>query len=70
MQETRVQSLGHEDPLEKEITAHSSVLAREIPWTEEKGLAGYNPWSHKTVRRDLATEQQQQKIRNLYQTQS
>ena len=36
-QETQVQSLGWEDPLEKEIATHSSVLARNIPWTEEPG---------------------------------
>ena len=35
MQETQVQSLGSEDPLEKEMTAHSSILARKIPWMEE-----------------------------------
>ena len=34
-QETQVQSLGREDPLEKEMTAHSSILAWEIPWTGE-----------------------------------
>ena len=33
MQETRVQSLGREDPLEKEVTTHSSLLAWEITWT-------------------------------------
>ena len=33
-----VQSLGREDPLEKEITTHSSNLAWEIPWTEEVGM--------------------------------
>ena len=39
MQETWVQSLGWEDPLEKEMETHSSVLARRIPWTEEpRGL--------------------------------
>ena len=37
MQETRVQSLGQEDPLEKGMATHSSVLAWEIPWTEEPG---------------------------------
>ena len=37
MQETRVQSLGQEDPLEKRMATHSSVLAWEIPWTEEPG---------------------------------
>ena len=37
MQETRVQSLGREDPLEKEMATHSSTLAWKIPWTEEPG---------------------------------
>ena len=37
MQETRVRSLGWEDPLEKEMATHSSILAWTIPWTEEPG---------------------------------
>ena len=37
MQETWVRSLGWEDPLEKEMTTHSSTLALKIPWTEEPG---------------------------------
>ena len=37
MQETRVQSLGREDPLEKGIATHSSIIAWRIPWTEEPG---------------------------------
>ena len=37
MQETRVRCLGREDPLEKERATHSSILAWEIPWTEEPG---------------------------------
>ena len=37
MQETWVRSLGQEDPLEKEMATHSSILALEIPWTEEPG---------------------------------
>ena len=37
MQETWVQSLGWEDPLEKEMAMHSSILAWEISWTEEPG---------------------------------
>ena len=37
MQETRVQSLGREDPLEKEMATHSSILAWRIQWTEEPG---------------------------------
>ena len=35
MQETRVQSLGWEDPLEKEMATHSSTLAWKVPWMEE-----------------------------------
>ena len=37
MQETQVQSLGQEDPLEKEMLTHSRILAWEIPWTEGPG---------------------------------
>ena len=37
MQETRVQSLGREDPLEKEMATHCSILAWKIPWMEEPG---------------------------------
>ena len=37
MQETRIRSLGWEDPLEKEMAAHSSILAWKIPWTAEPG---------------------------------
>ena len=37
MRETRVRSLGREDPLEKEMATHSSTLAWKIPWTEEPG---------------------------------
>ena len=37
VRETRVRSLGWEDPLEEEMATHSSILARRIPWTEEPG---------------------------------
>ena len=37
IQETRIQSLGQEDPLEKGMTTHSSILSWRIPWTEEPG---------------------------------
>ena len=37
MRETRIQSLGREDPLEKEMATHPSILAWKIPWTEEPG---------------------------------
>ena len=46
MQETWVRSLGWEDPLEKGMTTHSSILAWRITWTEES-LAGYSLWDHK-----------------------
>ena len=36
-QETQVRSLSQEDPLEKEVATHSSILAWRIPWTEEPG---------------------------------
>ena len=41
MKETQVQSLGQEDPLEKEIATHSSILAWKIPWMEEPGGPPY-----------------------------
>ena len=37
MQDTRVQSLGREDPLENDVATHSSILSWRIPWTEEPG---------------------------------
>ena len=40
MEETRVPSLGQEEPLEKEMATHSSILAWKIPWTEEPGGLG------------------------------
>ena len=54
----QVRSLGWEDPLEKEMAAHSSILAWEIPWTEEPG--GLQSMGSKRVRKDLMTKQQQQ----------
>ena len=45
VQETQVQSLGQEDPLEKEMATHSSILAWRIPWIEKP--SGYSPWGHK-----------------------
>ena len=47
MQDTWVQSLGWEDPLEEEVATHSSTLAWEIPWTEEPGR--YSPWGRKEL---------------------
>ena len=44
MQETQVRSLGQEDHVAKEMATHSSVLAWQIPWTEE--LVSNSPWGH------------------------
>ena len=46
-QETWVRSLGREDPLEKEMATHSSILAWKIPWTEEP--IGYYPRGRKEL---------------------
>ena len=45
MQETQVQFLSQEDPLEKGMATHSSILAWRIPWAEEPVV--YSPWGHK-----------------------
>ena len=50
------ESLGQEDPLEKEMAIHSRILAMEIPWTEEPG--GIQSMGSQRVRHDLATEHQ------------
>ena len=52
-----LQSLGREDPLEKEMATHSSILAWEIPWTEEPG--GPQSMVSQSVGQDLVTKQQQ-----------
>ena len=51
MQETRVRSLGQEDPLEEGMATHSSILAWRIPWTEEPG--GLQSTGSQRVRRNL-----------------
>ena len=56
-QETWVQSLSWEDPLEKEMATHSSILALEIPWTEKPGKL--QSMGSQRVRHDLPTKQQQ-----------
>ena len=57
MQEMQVWSLGQEEPLEKEMASHSSVLAWEIPWTEEPG--GLQSTGSKTVWHNWVTKQHQ-----------
>ena len=54
MQETQVRSLGREDPLEEEMTTHSSIIAWRIPWTEESG--GLQSMGLQRVRHDSVTE--------------
>ena len=56
MQETCVRFLGQRDPLEEEMTTHSSILVWEIPWTEEPGML--QSMELQRVRHNLATEQQ------------
>ena len=58
MQRTQVWSLGQEDPSEKEMATHSSILAQKIPWTEEPG--GLQSVGSQRVRHNWATKQQQQ----------
>ena len=69
-QETGVQSLGQEDPLEKEMATHSGILAWRTSWTEEPG--GYSPWGRKesdTTEVDLAhtpvQETQEMQVQSL-----
>ena len=57
MQETQIRSLGWEDPSEKEMATHFSILARETPWTEEPGRLQSTVLQR--VRHDLAIKQQQ-----------
>ena len=56
MQETQVQSLGWNDPREKEKETHSSIFSWEIPWTEESGGLQFMGSQN---RHDSATKQQQ-----------
>ena len=57
MQETQVQSLSQEDPLEEEMATYSSILALEIPWTEEPG--GLQSMGLQETDTTEATKQQQ-----------
>ena len=60
MQETQVQSLSQEDPLEKKMAIHSSILAWRIPWTKEPG--GLESKGSRRVTHDLATKPPQNYI--------
>ena len=58
MQETRVQSLGQEDPLEKEMAIHSSTIAWKISWTEEPGRLQFMGLQSQTRLSDFTLLQQ------------
>ena len=60
-QESVVQSLGQEDPLEKEMATHSSILAWKTPWTRGAWQATVNGGG-KRVEHNLTTKQQQQHL--------
>ena len=62
MQETRVQSLGQEDPLEKQMATHSSILAWDIPWTEEPG--GLESTGSQKLRNNFVAKEQQLNVLN------
>ena len=64
MQETQVQSLGWEDPLENGMTSHSSILAWRIPWTEEPGKL--QSMGLQRVRHDWATNTFTLTLNNYY----
>ena len=60
-QETQVQSLGQEDPLEEDIATHFSVLAWRIPWTEEPGGLQSIGWQGQTQLKQVSTHTHQQR---------
>ena len=63
MRDIWVRSLGLEDPLEKEMATHSSILAWDFPWTEE--LGGLQSMGSQRVGQDLVTKQQEQQISSM-----
>ena len=64
MHETPVQSLGLDGPLEREMATHSSILAWEIPWTEEPGRL--QSMGSQRVRHNSVTKQQQYSIAYIF----
>ena len=62
MQETRLQSLGQEDPPEKEMATHSSILAWRTPWTEERG--GLQSMSQTRLRHGVRHAKSQTQLSN------
>ena len=64
MQETQIQSLSQEDPLEKGMVTHSSILAWKS--REQRSMVGYSPWGYKRAGRGLETKQKQNKLRMTF----
>ena len=64
LQESRVRSLGWEDPLEEEMATHSIILAWEIPWSEKPGGL-QSMGSQKKIGHDLVTKKQQNEWRSV-----
>ena len=64
LQETRVPSLGQEDPLEKEMATHSSILAWRIPWMEEPG--GLQSMGLQGIEYDQSTDTSLHICSNIY----
>ena len=65
MQETRIQSLGQDDPLEKEMATHSSIPVWNIPWTEESGrLQSMASQSNTVGRLSMHVETREEQSRN------
>ena len=64
MQETQVQSLGWEEPPEKEMATHSSILVWEIPRTEEPGML--QTMALQRIKHNIATKQQQSNGTKIY----
>ena len=62
-QKMQIWSLGQEDPLEKEMATHPSILPGKS--RGQRSLAGYSPGGHKSVGHDLVTKQQQQTTQNI-----
>ena len=64
MQETEVRSLGQEDPLEKRMATHSSILTWEIPWIEEPGIL--QPMGSQRLKTEQLTLNEGKRLLNVF----
>ena len=67
IQVMKVRSLSQEDPMAKEMSTHSSILPREISWTEESGRLQWGPWGHKTLMNAPGEQEKDSAILYMYQ---